>query len=228
MKYPVWFPVPQAWLRALILFLSLIPCVLLWRTFAPILEIPERLAARRSPVALELAWDIFFWWLLILGILAPIVINVVIDRCIWSKPKPSQRFLRWFPRLISWLEGAYAWLGFLLSFVVVAVVDMVLTDDWRYVDFEERAKVLMGIVFILCAYWFQLRHRFVGEVTDLRSRWAKGEARYQRRFTGKKAQSNPPRAKAQSPKPKPKPVKPPASDLDAELEKLRRKMEGKD
>jgi hypothetical protein len=226
MKYPAWFPFPQSWLRAAILFLSLLPIMFIWWIFAPILELPSRLEIQRSKLAL----DILAYWFLILGVLAPVAINAWIDLWVWNKPNPERRFLRWFPRWNSWLEGGYAWLGFLLCLVLVFGVDLVLTDAWQNVYyFEERAKVLMAIVFIICAYWFQLRHRFVGEVTDLRTRWAKGEARYQRRFTGKKSQPNPPRSKVQSPKPQSKSVKPPApaSNIDAELERLRREM-GKD
>lgn len=160
MKYPGWFPVPQSWLRAAILCLSLIPCLYLWWIFAPILKIPGRLVARRSPPALELAQGILFYWFLILGVLAPIAINVVIDRCIWHKPRPKQRFLRWLPGPICWLEGVYGWLGFLVCCGVVLFFDMVLTDDWRGVYLEDRVGPLMGLVFVLCAYWFELRHRF--------------------------------------------------------------------
>lgn len=174
MQYPSWLPVPQAWLRAVLVFLSLVPCLVLWRTFAPILEIPGRLVARRSPLALDLAGDILFYWFLVLGMLAPVVINALIDHWVWHRPHPKQRFCRWCPGLICWAEGIYSWSGFLLCFVVVAVVDMVLTDDWRGLDLEDRIGALMGVVFILDAYWFELRHRFVIKVVALWGRWGRG------------------------------------------------------
>lgn len=217
MKYPVWFPHPQCWLRALLIFASLLPTWFVWWIFGPLVQVPGLLELSHTTFAVD--WLLF--WLPFLFVFTPITSNAFIDRWVWNRPTPQQKLLRSFPRLSSWLEAIYSWWAFCSSLVVVALLDIVTTGGYQYMDSDEvvrRWPWLALVVMVLCAYWLQLRHNFQGEIADLKVRWANRESRLHR-WLGQK----PKRAQRTTTKP-PKP-KPPADSIDAELEELRRRME---
>lgn len=230
MKYPAWFPFPVCWLRSFLILLEAQLAALVVMVAFLITSLPAALTS----MAYE---SVFVFWMIFWGVVPPVYLFAQCDRLIWHRPQSPRSALAWLPSWKSWLEGMFAYGGLAIAALVPALIYS-LSQDYRYYGYYRRPTpedlAWMGaIAFILLAYIYHLRFLFNrqlgNEVTDLRTRWARGDARYQRRFSGgKKPRPNPPRPKAQTPKPKPKPVKPPATDLDAELEKLRRKMEGKD
>lgn len=230
MRYPVWFPFPVCWLRALLVMVEAQLVALVVMVAFIVTSLPAALTSMASD-------DVFLFWLVVWGVVSPVYWFAQCDRLIWHRPKSPRSGLAWLPGWKSWLEGVFAYGGLAIA-ALVPVVIYALGQNYSYYGYYRRPTpedlTWMGaIAFILLSYIYHLRLLFNrqlgGEVADLRERWARGEARFQRRFSGgKKPRPNPPRAKAQTPKPKPKPVKPPASDIDAELENLRRKMQGKD
>jgi hypothetical protein len=153
MRYPLWFPFPSCWLKALILEVSLIP-----------LSIILRVVGESAFNALEVAWHDdrwrFWMWIAIAACLTPIFVLSHIHQFLWGEPLRS--LPKWFPSPRSWIEGVWMWLVCLVAFTIPLFAFLTRYDLKIPVYLSPSEQELMSNFmsigfFIVSAYLYHLR-----------------------------------------------------------------------
>lgn len=155
MKYPVWLPYPSCWLRALILFICMVPITIALY----VLKGFGKLSLFFSLVVFEdISW--ILWILLVLINLIPIYILANIDQFLWGDPNP--KFPDWLPNSASLIEGTLAWIIMIFSMLMTFAL---LCDDLdrcsvnRYSSQYNHLIQAAPIVWIImAAYLYHLRY----------------------------------------------------------------------
>jgi hypothetical protein len=157
MRYPLWFPFPSCWLKAMILEVSMIP-----------LTIVLRVVGESAFNALEVAWHDDRWrfwtWVAIAGCLTPVFVLSHMYQLLWGEPSSS--LPKWIPAARSWVEGFWMW------FVCVAAIAIsgsilffahLVKYDFKPPLYQSKEEIefmgnLMAIgFFIISAYWYHAR-----------------------------------------------------------------------
>ncbi|WYL93351.1 MAG: hypothetical protein HEQ35_05315 [Gloeotrichia echinulata IR180] len=158
-SWPLWFPYPSAWLKALILQLFLSLIIFSLKNYV---NIGYRIAYfAQSPELLVIVTIMLF--------LSPIPIisfthhflHLLISRFISEIQAPEiGKIQGLLPGLMSWWEGLYAWLVIAISTLVATFFSTILLPFFNlsylkkveyYTDFEKTIIVIFGVLYIFTA-----------------------------------------------------------------------------
>lgn len=169
MRYPLWFPFPSCWLKALILEVSLIP-----------LHIILRVVGESVFNALEVAWHDERWrfwtWIAIAACLTPIFVLSHIYQLLWSEPLCS--LPKWIPAPRSWAEGFWMWLVCLIAFGI-SLFAFLTRYDLKFPVYlsEKEMKFMSNFMtvgfFIVSAYLYHGRELIQRFLSGLKLKFSK-------------------------------------------------------
>ncbi|MFN6536806.1 MAG: hypothetical protein RM021_010585 [Nostoc sp. EkiNYC01] len=154
--WPLWFPYPSSWLKALIL-------ALLLRVIIFVVDSTGKVGYRIVYFVNSLELFVMFTILLILS---PIIIitfshhclHLLLSRFISEIQAPEiGKTQGFFPGIISWWEGLYAWLVIVISTLIATFFCTIFLPDFNlsyaqpleyYREFHNKIIVLFGLFYI--------------------------------------------------------------------------------
>ncbi|MCF2146724.1 hypothetical protein IQ276_009715 [Desmonostoc muscorum LEGE 12446] len=165
--WPLWFPYPSSWLKALIL-------ALLLRVIIFVVDSTGKVGYRIAYFVNSLELFVMFTILLILS---PIIIitfthhclHLLLSRFISEIQAPEiGKTQGFFPGIMSWWEGLYAWLVIVISTLIATFFCTIFLPDFNlsyaqpleyYRGFHNKIIVLFGLFYILTgALIYQLEY----------------------------------------------------------------------
>jgi len=202
--YPNWLPYPRYIIKSFLLILEAGVAMAIGQVAMVLMAIPLVFGG-----GLGIVEAIAALWFLLWVFIAPIWIFAQCDRLLWHKPKHWDR-LGWLPHNRSIGEGIFAYFALLVGFGIPGLIVAIVSGD-RYVSprlTDEQLTPLAIVVITIMSYLYHLGGFIF--------RWQ------QATFKPK------PKAKPHRPTSKVKPtLSKPMTDIDREIEELKRKMEGK-
>ncbi|TVQ57386.1 MAG: hypothetical protein EA366_08630 [Spirulina sp. DLM2.Bin59] len=220
MKYPDWLPYPRYWLKTLLIFVQVNLAFLAGSFAFTVTSLPAFLTSAADDTG-----EVFGRWLFFWVIAVPIYVFAQCDRVTWHRPK-NWEGLAWLPAWRSWFEGIFAYLTIAISIATPSVMIALGSSNlrYRYEPTEDEIAAVMAIAFILSAYIYHVRgliwRWWLSETARLRPtpKVNRTKTKTQRKPAPK---SHRPTSKAKLMLSKP------MTDIDREIEELKRKLEGK-
>ncbi|MGL5874213.1 MAG: hypothetical protein ACRC2R_17900 [Xenococcaceae cyanobacterium] len=149
MRYPLYFPFPSCWLKALILTVSLIPLTIFFRLFGKSTLYALVIFSERS------GWQ-FLTWFAIVGCIVPIFILGHIYQFLWGEP--PRKLPKWIPSPKSWVEGLWMWIVGIIA-IAIPVLGFLAWHDFNppYPLSDREGQILTIAFLVVSAYLYHVR-----------------------------------------------------------------------